>query len=127
MSSDAHGHGHGHGGADHVPHVLPLLTYFKTFGALLVLTVVTVGASYVDLGVLNTPIALLIATTKATVVAMIFMHLYYDQKFFAIIFSSSIIFLAIFLTLTMFDTEARGLADPIEAEHPVDYKTPFMG
>ncbi len=124
-SHDAHD-AHGHGGADHVPHVLPLTHYFKTYGALLVLTVITVGASYVNLGTqVNLVLALGIATIKATVVALIFMHLYWDQKFFAIIFSSSVLFLAIFLAFTMFDTNARGVADPMEAEKPTDYKVPF--
>ena len=66
-----------------------------------------------------------IATMKATVVAMIFMHLYWDQKFFAIIFTSSLLFLAIFLAFTMFDTNERGIADPVEKDRPADYKTPF--
>jgi cytochrome c oxidase subunit 4 len=129
MSSNAHAHdAHGaHGGADHVPHVLPLMVYFKTYGALLVLTLLTVGASYLKLGdVGGLIVALAIATTKAAVVAMIFMHLYWDQKFFAIIFVSSVLFLAIFLAFTMFDTNARGIADPIENDRPVDYKTPFV-
>jgi cytochrome c oxidase subunit IV len=129
MSSNAHAHdahGHGQGGADHVPHVLPLGVYFKTYGALLFLTAITVGASYFNLGHSgNLVIALAIATMKASIVAMIFMHLYWDQKFFAIIFASSILFLGIFLAFTMFDTTERGVADPIEGDHPADYKVPF--
>jgi cytochrome c oxidase subunit 4 len=128
MSSDAHAHdAHGAGG-DHVPHVLPLVDYFKTYGALLVLTVITVGASYVNLGTtLNLILAMLIATIKASVVAAIFMHLFWDQKFFAVIFSSTILFLAIFMAFTMFDTEARGVADPLEALKPANWKQPFGG
>ncbi|MGK3999519.1 cytochrome C oxidase subunit IV family protein [Sorangium sp. So ce1024] len=122
-----HGHGHGHGGADHVPHVLPLKVYIATWLALLVLTVVTVGASYVDLGAANLAVAILIATVKAGVVALIFMHLKWDHKFHLLIFLSSIIFLAIFIAFTMFDTSNRGRAESIEAERPADIKAPFDG
>jgi cytochrome c oxidase subunit 4 len=131
MSSNAHAHdahGHGHGGADHVPHVLPLNVYFKTYISLLVLTALTVGASFLKLGDTGGLIlALMVATVKASIVALVFMHLYWDQKFFAIIFASSVLFLAIFLAFTMFDTNARGVADPWEAEKPADYKVPFGG
>ena len=50
--------------------------YLMVFGALLVLTLVTVGVSYLDLPEFETVIvALIIATTKASLVAMFFMHL----------------------------------------------------
>ncbi|WP_437830474.1 cytochrome C oxidase subunit IV family protein [Sorangium sp. So ce1153] len=123
----AHDHvQHGHG-ADHVPHVLPLKVYIATWLALLVLTVVTVGASYIDLGAANLAIAILIATVKAGVVALIFMHLKWDHKFHLLIFASSLIFLAIFIGFTMFDTNNRGRAEQIEAERPADLKAPFDG
>ena len=114
-----------HGGPDHVPHVLPIWVYLATFGTLMVLTIITVAVSYVDLGALNLVIALLVATTKATVVALMFMHLKYDHKFHAIIFSFSIIFLGIFIAFTMFDTETRGQADAVQADRPRDVKAPF--
>lgn len=127
QAADGHGHGHGHGGADHVPHVLPLKVYIATWITLLVLTVVTVAASYVDLGAANLPVALLIATAKAGVVALIFMHLKWDHKFHTLIFLSSLIFLVIFIAFTMFDTNNRGRAEPVEAERPADIKLPFNG
>lgn len=129
--SSAHGHGghggHGHGGADHVPHVLPLPIYLATWGALLGLTVVTVGASYFNFGSWNLIIALLIATTKASVVAALFMHLRYDRKFHTIIFSFSLLFLGIFIVFTMYDTETRGRTDIVEGDRPVNVETPFKG
>ena len=123
---DAHAHAAGHG-KDHVPHVLPLSTYLKTWGALLVLTAVTVGASYVNFGAANLWIALLIASTKAATVALVFMHLYWDHKFHAVIFGVSLIFLAIFIIFTLFDTQSRGRADGIEGERPADIRAPFAG
>ena len=50
--------------------------YLMVFGTLLVLTLVTVGVSYLDLPEVETVVvALAIATTKASLVAMFFMHL----------------------------------------------------
>src|SRR5262245_59298543 len=83
-----HGHAVGH---DHVPHVLPLTNYILTWLTLMVLTIVTVAASYFNFGTWNLVIALAIATTKACVVAAIFMHLRYDRKFHTVIFSFSVI------------------------------------
>jgi cytochrome c oxidase subunit 4 len=122
-----HGHGHGHGaGGDHVPHVLPMKVYLATWGTLLVLTVVTVTASYLDLGHTgNLIVALAIATIKASVVGLIFMHLFWDHKFHSIIFLFSVLFLAIFIGFTMFDTQFRGEAETIENQRPVDIKQPF--
>lgn len=118
---DAHHHG-----PDHVPHVSPLSLYLKTFGTLMVLTVITVGASYVNLGVtVNLIIALIIATIKATVVAAFFMHLAYDHKFHTIVFASSLVFLLIFVSFTMFDTSARGQFDPVKRNRPALMTDPF--
>jgi cytochrome c oxidase subunit 4 len=125
---DAHdAHGHGAHGADHVPHVLPLWLYLATWGALIVLTVATVAASYANFGAWNFIIAIVIATSKACVVAAIFMHLRYDRKFHAIIFSFSVIFLGIFILFTMFDTETRGRTDIVEHDRPINVSTPFTG
>ena len=125
--SDHAQHGHGGHGKDHVPHILPLAPYFKTWGALRVLTIITVGASYVNFGPGNLVIAMLIATAKAATVALVFMHLFFDHKFHSVIFVSSLVFLGIFISFTMFDTETRGRADAIEAERPADVSRPFAG
>ena len=126
MSADTHAH-HGSHGGDHVPHVLPLKVYFATWAALIFLTVVTVAVSYVDIGAGNVIVAMVVATIKACTVAALFMHLAFDHKFHAMIIGSSVIFLAIFIAFTMFDTETRGRADAIEAERPADVSRPFAG
>ncbi|EYF06504.1 cytochrome C oxidase subunit IV family protein [Chondromyces apiculatus] len=125
--SDTHAdvHGHAHGGADHVPHVLPLKIYISTWIALMVFTVITVAVSYVDFGDFNLWIAMLIATCKASLVALLFMHLRWDERFNSIILVSSLIFLGIFIGFTMSDTDNRGRAEPIEHDRPLDIKDPF--
>jgi cytochrome c oxidase subunit 4 len=130
MSNNAHStdaHGHAAPGGDHVPHVLPLKAYFGVFAALLVFTGITVGVSYLDLGSANLFIALLVATMKALMVGLIFMHLAFDKKFNAVVFSSAVIFLGIFISLTMFDTNWRHLGGRTSGERPADVNMPFGG
>lgn len=95
-------------------HITPLKVYLGIGGILLVMTVVTVAVAAYDFGPANIIIALLIAGFKATLVAFFFMHLWYDSKLYFLIFASSLAFLAIFIGLTMYDTERRADIDPIE-------------
>jgi|ADurb_Ile_03_Slu_FD_contig_21_2088200_length_484_multi_2_in_0_out_0_2 cytochrome c oxidase subunit 4 len=55
-------------------------TYILVWLALLVLTVVTWLVSYVHLGMLNVTVAMLIASMKALLVALFFMHLRYENR-----------------------------------------------
>ncbi|WP_245678142.1 cytochrome C oxidase subunit IV family protein [Chondromyces crocatus] len=105
--------------------MIPLKMYIGTWLALLVFTVITVGASYIDFGDFNLWIAMLIATCKASMVALLFMHLLWDERFNSIILVSSIIFLGIFIGFTMADTGNRGRAEPVEHDRPADVKDPF--
>lgn len=96
-------------------HILPLWIYFSVAGILLLLTGLTVVASEADFGEWNVAVALLIAAIKATLVLLFFMHLYYDNKIFAIVFSCGLICLSLFITLVMFDTEYRDVIYPEQA------------
>lgn len=112
---------------EHVPHILPLSTYLKTWGALLVLTVVTVAVSYVDFGSMNLLIALLVAGTKAAIVALVFMHLWFDNKFHSIILGVGLMFVAVFISITLADTETRGMNEAAGYKRPADITNPFAG
>ncbi len=81
--------------------------YATTLAGLLVLTAITVAASYVNFGSANIVVAMLIATIKASLVAMIFMHLKDDKPVNAVIFTSSLIFLGIFLGFCLLDADSR--------------------
>ena len=85
-------------------HVAPLKALFGTFGALLVLTVATYGATYIDLGPLNIWIALGIAVIKGSLVAMFFMHLWWDGKFNAFILICGLLYVMIFIGIAMLDS-----------------------
>jgi cytochrome c oxidase subunit 4 len=99
----------------HKPHILPLKLYAGIWIALLVLTVTTVKVSYYDFGVLNLVVAMGIAALKGSLVVLFFMHLKYDEKFNAVLFVGALVFLSIFMVLTLADTMERGKVDPIEA------------
>jgi cytochrome c oxidase subunit 4 len=92
----------------HAGHVIPLWVYLTVGGGLIVLTGITVGVSFIRLGGWNVVVALGIATLKATLVALFFMHLLYDKKIFLVVFVSAIVFVGIFIIFTMFDTMHRG-------------------
>jgi len=89
-------------------HITPLKTYLAVASALFVLTIITVAVSYIDLGAFNLVVALGIASTKAILVALIFMHLWWDNKLYLMIFAMAILFLSVFIILTMFDVMTRG-------------------
>ena len=114
------------------PHVLPLKNYFGVFGILVFLTLITVWVSHMNLGPISIYVALVIAFIKACLVAAIFMHLKYDNRFNAFVFASSLLFLAIFVGLTFLDLKTRdwvleeqGNTSYIE-QHPwkIEYKKP---
>ena len=94
---------------------------------LIVMTVVTVAASYVDFGAANTVIAVIIASVKATLVATFFMNLLHDRRFNALIFVSGLIFLSFLFLFTLADTGTRGMVDDVhgtKVPSPLDSAMP---
>ena len=89
-----------------IGHVVPLKVLVGVWAVLVVLTVVTVGVTYVDLGRLNIVVALLIAAVKASFVLLYFMHLRYDSPINAFIFVVALLFVALFIMGTITDTRA---------------------
>jgi cytochrome c oxidase subunit 4 len=88
--------------------VLPKDTLLKVFGGLILLTILTVAVAYVPLGPLTVPVAIGIATAKATLVVLFFMALKYDNPVNALTFTIGIIMVVVFITFTLFDTAFRG-------------------
>jgi len=78
------------------------------FGALVFLTVFTVISSQWDLGAFDVPVAMAIALTKASLVVVIFMALKWDNKVNAAILAVGVLFVIVFITFILFDTEFRG-------------------
>ena len=89
-------------------HKISIAFYVGIFLTLLVLTGVTVGAAYLDLGPLNPIIALGIATTKALLVVLFFMHVKYaSEKMTKVVIASGIFFLLLLLGLSLADFGTR--------------------
>jgi cytochrome c oxidase subunit IV len=86
-------------------HVVPMKVLAGVFAALVLLTLLTVAAANVDMGSLNLYIALGIAGVKATLVALYFMHLRYDRPFNRIVFLACLLFVVIFISTVLKDTQ----------------------
>jgi cytochrome c oxidase subunit IV len=86
----------------------PLKTYFAVWIALLIGTGLTVYAATLDLGRFNAAVALGIATAKATLVALFFMHVYHaSEKLTKLVVIAALFFLLLLLGLTMSDYATR--------------------
>src|SRR5262249_54184595 len=83
--------------------------YYLIFGALIVLTLATVGFDYIDLGRANLFVALVIAVSKATLVVLFFMHAYWSERLVHVTIMSSLAFLAFLFIFSMGDYLTRGL------------------
>jgi cytochrome c oxidase subunit IV len=88
-------------------HLMPYTKLALVLASLLVLTCITVGVSYMDMGIFNVPIALTIACLKVSLVLLFFMHLKYEGKAITISFLSTIGFLAIMISFTFWDVAFR--------------------
>lgn len=88
-------------------HIVPPKVYVGIFASLMVLTAATVAAAFVSLGPLNIVIALAIATLKATLVVLYFMHARYSPKRTQLVIVCAVFWLAIMLALTMSDYVTR--------------------
>jgi cytochrome c oxidase subunit 4 len=88
-------------------HIVPPKVYVGIFLSLMVLTAATVGAAYVNLGPFNIVIALAIATLKATLVVLFFMHARYSPGRTHMVIIAAVFWLAIMLALTLSDYVTR--------------------
>jgi cytochrome c oxidase subunit 4 len=103
MAAHAHADAHANGHA----HISTVGNYVGIFATLMVLTVVTVAVAYIDLGAMNKVVALGIASFKATLVVLFFMHVKYSSRLTKLVVVSGFFFLVILLALTMVDYGSR--------------------
>jgi cytochrome c oxidase subunit IV len=95
-----------HAHAPHV-HVTPMWVYLAVFAALAAGTLLTWWVSTIDLGWANTPIALLIATTKALLVILFFMHVIHSTRLTWVVVIASFLWLGVLFVLTFADYLTR--------------------
>ena len=86
-------------------HVMPVRILVGVFLALVLLTVLTVVATFFPTGSLEIWISLGIATIKASLVAGYFMHLRYDNPLNAVLFAFGLLFVALFVGFLLLDTQ----------------------
>lgn len=88
-------------------HQAPLFAYFAVFFALMILTILTVWVSRIDLGAMNTMVAMAIAVVKATVVILWFMHVIHSPRLTWIVVIASFLWLGVLFVLTFSDYLTR--------------------
>jgi cytochrome c oxidase subunit 4 len=100
--------------AHRLAHPVPLWLLLSIYGMLMLLTGLTVAATWIDVGMWNIWLALLIAVIKGGLVAMYFMHLRWDSPFNGIILITSLFFVALFVGSVVLDSR----------EYKVNYNPP---
>jgi len=92
-------------------HIVTPVTYGIVFATLLIFTGLTVIAAYVDMGIFNPVVALLIATIKAVIVILFFMHVKYQSKLIKMTIGAGFFtfFGLIVMTLSDYISRAWGL------------------
>ena len=88
-------------------HVEPLKIYIGVFVSLLALTALTTAVAFVDLGAMNTAVALAIAGVKMLLVVLFFMHARHSSALTKIVILAGLFWLALLLTFTLTDINSR--------------------
>jgi cytochrome c oxidase subunit IV len=94
---------HAHG----AHHIVPTRIYYAIFATLMILTAVTVGVAYIDLGRMNVVAAIAIACFKATIVVLYFMHVKYSTRLIKLAIIAGLYWMAILFSLTFNDYLTR--------------------
>ena len=102
-----HGTQQGAGQGEHEHHITPPIVYVVIFGILLVLTGVTVGASFIEMGVFNPIVALAIGVVKATLVVLFFMGVKYSTKLTKLTVFAGLFTFLVLIGMTLSDYISR--------------------
>jgi len=104
-------------------HVVPVKTYLAVFVALICFTLLTTAAAFVDMGRMNTVVALAIAVTKMLLVILFFMHVKYSPGLTRIVVLAGFFWLAILVALSLADELTRWWSP---AAQPWGFLLPFL-
>lgn len=88
-------------------HVVPIKIYVAVFAALIALTLLTTAVAFVDVGRMNTVVALAIAVTKMLLVILFFMHVKYSPGLTRIVVLAGFFWLAILVAISLADVLTR--------------------
>ena len=89
-------------------HIVPVKTYVGVFAALISLTLLTTGVAYIDMGRMNTVVALAIAVAKMLLVILFFMHLKYSPGLIRLVILAGFFWLAVLVAISLADELTRG-------------------
>jgi len=92
---------------EHEHHVTPPIVYVVIFLILLVFTGLTVGASYIEMGVWNPVVALAIGCVKATLVVLFFMGVKYSTRLTKLTVGAGIFTFLTLISMTLADYISR--------------------
>lgn len=92
---------------DSAHHIIPIKTYLYVFTALIILTVLTVTSAAQDFGTMNIVIVIVIASIKASLVFLWFMHLKYDEVTNRVIILASLFMVILLGVFTAGDIWSR--------------------
>ncbi|MBB6146456.1 cytochrome c oxidase subunit 4 [Silvibacterium bohemicum] len=93
--------------SDHVHTIVSPTVYAVIFGLLLLCTALTVGASYLEMGIFNPIVALGIAVFKAVIVVLFFMHVKYSSKLTKLTVAAGFFTFIVLITMTLTDYLSR--------------------
>lgn len=119
MSHHSHADAHGHGEAHEGGHVVPVKTFGIILGLLIVLTGLTIFMAGVDFGdpTINLVISMAIASIKATLVILFFMHLKYENSTTWLYAIFPIVLLFILMGGVFIDNPLRDTPQPVAVTH----------
>jgi cytochrome c oxidase subunit IV len=89
------------------PHISSYGSHLLVLGALFVFTALSVAVTQLEMGPLNTVVALLIAGAKAACVLIWFMHLKFDDKLYTFFTLAVLVVFLLVLYVTFFDYSYR--------------------
>lgn len=104
-------------------HIVPLSVYNSVFASLLLFTALTVWAATQHFGILNLVVALTIATVKAALVTLYFMHLNWESRTYWIIVIYPLFIFALIVGGTLGDEMAKQATAPGHAETELESMT----
>jgi cytochrome c oxidase subunit IV len=92
---------------EHEHHIVGPKTYLSILVTLLVLTAITTGAAFINMGVFSPIVALGIACFKAVLVILFFMHIRYSSKVMMLTVGAGFFTFLVLITMTLSDYISR--------------------
>jgi cytochrome c oxidase subunit 4 len=90
-------------------HIVSTKSYVTVYVILMGLLLLTVGAAFVNLGVLNFPVSMAIAVVKGLLVLLIFMHVRYNEPLVRVFAAAAFLWLGILIVISLGDYFTRDL------------------